>query len=93
MRWRALNLEFRTRLKRVGAGRKLDVLITHAPRLAPHRRRTPPTSGSSRFSGSSGPCNHCCWSMDIHPYGKTQPERWVGGTRVINAIPSRMIDL
>jgi hypothetical protein len=31
MRWRVLNLEFRIRTKRVRAGRKLDLFVTHAP--------------------------------------------------------------
>jgi hypothetical protein len=29
----------------------------------------------------------------VHPYGKTQPERRVDGTRIINAIPSRVIEI
>ena len=31
MHWRALNLEFRVRLKRARGGRRLDILLTHAP--------------------------------------------------------------
>jgi hypothetical protein len=28
-----------------------------------------------------------------HPYGRVVPERRVGGTRVVNAIPSRLIEI
>jgi hypothetical protein len=29
----------------------------------------------------------------IHPYGHTQPERRVGVTRVVNVVPSRLIEI
>ena len=29
----------------------------------------------------------------IHPYGRTLPERRIGSTRVINVVPSRLIDV
>jgi Icc-related predicted phosphoesterase len=29
----------------------------------------------------------------VHPYGKTRPERRIDGTRIVNAIPSRLIEL
>jgi Icc-related predicted phosphoesterase len=29
----------------------------------------------------------------IHPYGRHQPERVIGSTRILNAVPSRLIEL
>ena len=95
MRWRALNLELRARVRRARSGhRKLDVLITHAPPFGVAPAEDAAHVGFAAF-------NRIIQSLrptllvhgHIHPYGKSQPERRAGGTRVINAIPSRMIDL
>jgi Icc-related predicted phosphoesterase len=95
MRWRALNLEFRARLKRVPKGhRKVDVLLTHAPPFG-----AGPAEGAAHvgFVGFHGIIQRLHPVLlvhgHVHPYGKTQPERRANGTRIINAIPSQMIDL
>jgi predicted phosphodiesterase len=94
MRWRALNLEFRIRLKRVRAGSKLDVLLTHAP---------PFGSGGAEDAAHVGFAAFLRIIRDlqpsllihghIHPYGRAMPERNIGGTRIVNAVPSRVIEL
>jgi uncharacterized protein len=94
MRWRALNLELRTRLKRVRSGRKLDVLITHAPPFGVNPAEDAAHVGFVAFLRIiRGLRPVLLVHGHVHPYGKTQPERRVEGTRVINAIPSRMIEV
>ncbi len=94
MRWRALNLEFRTRLKRVRSGRKLDVLITHAPPFGAAPAEDAAHVGFIAFHRIiQGLRPVLLVHGHIHPYGKTQPERRVDGTRIINVIPSRLIEI
>ena len=95
MRWRALNLELRTRLRRVPPGhRKVDLLITHAPPFGVAPAEDAAHVGFvalHRIIQRLHPV--LLVHGHIHPYGKTQPERRVDDTRVINAIPSRLIEL
>jgi Icc-related predicted phosphoesterase len=94
MRWRAVNFEFRTRLKRVRSGRRLDVLITHAPPFGIAPAEDAAHVGFVAFHRIiQGLHPLLVVHGHIHPYGKTQPERRADGTRIINAIPSRMIEL
>jgi Icc-related predicted phosphoesterase len=95
MRWRALNLEVRTRLKRATPGHsKLDVLITHAPPFGVAAAEDAAHVGFVAFHRIiQGLHPVLLVHGHIHPYGKTQPERRVDGTRIINAIPSRLIEL
>jgi Icc-related predicted phosphoesterase len=95
MRWRALNLEFRMRLKRVRSGRrKLDVLITHAPPFGVAPAEDAAHVGFVAFHRIIQRLHPVLLVHGhIHPYGKTQPERLADGARIINAIPSRLIEL
>ena len=95
MRRRALNLELRMRLKRVPSGqRKLDVFVTHAPPFGVAPAEDAAHVGFVGFHRIiKGLHPVLLVHGHIHPYGKTQPERRVDSTRVINAIPSRLIDL
>lgn len=95
MRWRALNLEFRARLQRVPTGhRKLDVLITHAALFGVGPAEDAAHVGFVAFNRIIQRLQPLLLVHGhLHPYGKTQPERRVNGTRIINAIPSRMIEL
>ena len=95
MRWRALNLEFRARMKRVLSGRrKVDVLITHAPPFGAGPAEDAAHVGFVAFHRIiQGLRPVLLVHGHVHPYGKTQPERRVDATRVINATPSRMIEL
>ena len=94
MGWRALKLEFRIRLKRLRAGRKLDILVTHAPPFGLAEAKDAAHVGFvsilrlvQRFQPLLLVHGH------VHPYGRILPERRVRETRVINAIPYRVIDL
>jgi Icc-related predicted phosphoesterase len=94
MRWRALNLEFRLRLKRVRSGRKLDVLITHSPPFGVTPAEDAAHVGFAAFNRIIKRLQPVLLVHGhVHPYGKMQPERRAGGTRIINAIPSRVIEV
>jgi len=94
MRWRVLSLEFRLRLKRVRAGRKLDVFITHAPPFGVTEAKDAAHVGFVSFHRIIGGFHPpLLVHGHIHPYGRTQPERRVEETRIVNAIPSRLIEI
>jgi Icc-related predicted phosphoesterase len=94
MRWRVLSLEFRTRLKPARAGRKLDVFITHAPPFGLAEAKDAAHVGFAGFHRIiRGLHPVLLVHGHIHPYGRTQPERRLDGTRIVNAIPSRLIEI
>jgi hypothetical protein len=91
---RAVKLEVLLRLKRARSGRKLDILVTHAPPFGLAEARDAAHVGFvaalrliQRFHPLLALHGH------VHPYGRKLPERRVGDTRVINVVPSRVIDL
>ena len=94
MRWRVLSLELRIRLRPVKQGRKLDLVVTHAP---PFGLAEPADAAHVGFSAFLRLIQafHPLLVVHghIHPYGRTVPERRVGTTRVVNAIPSRLIEV
>jgi Calcineurin-like phosphoesterase len=91
---RALKLELRLRLKRVRAGRKLDILVTHAP---PFGLADAKDGAHVGFVGVLRLLQafHPLLAVHghVHPFGRTIPERKFKSTRVINVVPSRLIDL
>src|SRR6266436_22104 len=87
MGWRALKLEFRVRLKRVRAGRKLDVLVTHAPPFGAAEAVDSAHVGfvaTARLIRNLHPL--LALHGHIHPYGRQLPERRIMATRVINVV-------
>ena len=94
MRWRVLNVELRVRLKRARRGRKLDLLVTHAP---PYGTSTAVDAAHVGFVAF----HHLIKDQHplllvhghVHPYGKAQPERDLDGTRIVNAVPSRLLEI
>jgi Icc-related predicted phosphoesterase len=91
---RALKLEFRLRLKRVRNGRKLDILVTHAPPYGLAEAQDAAHIGFvgflrliRTFQPLAAVHGH------VHPYGRVPLERRIGVTRVINVIPSRVIEI
>jgi calcineurin-like phosphoesterase family protein len=91
---RVLNLELWTRLKRVRGGRKLDVLITHAPPFGVTEAEDAAHVGFAAFHRIIKNFHPILLVHGhIHPYGKTQPERQIDGTRIVNAVPSRVIEI
>jgi Icc-related predicted phosphoesterase len=89
-----LTLELRIRLKQVRHGRKLDLLVTHAPPFGLADAKDAAHMGFVAFQRiikAFGPL--LLVHGHIHPYGRVQPERRAGATRVVNAVPWRLIEL
>ncbi len=91
---RAIRLELSIRLKRVQRGRKLDILVTHAPPFGAAEARDSAHVGFlaflrliRNFRPALAVHGH------IHPYGRVLPERKLGPTRVVNVVPSRVIEI
>lgn len=91
---RAMWLEVAIRLKRVRQGRKLDVLVTHAPPSGLEEADDPAHAGLvaalrliQHFQPLIAVHGH------VHPFGRVVPERRVGSTRIINVVPSRVIEI
>ena len=94
MNRRAFQLALKLALRRTRDGRKLDVLVTHAPAFgllpatdAAHRGFVAVTRLVRAFHPLLLVHGH------VHPYGRDVVERRIGETRVINAIPWRMIEV
>jgi len=95
MRWRALRLELRLRVRPARSGRRLDVLITHAPPDAVDRPDPDPAhkgfKAFDRLIRNTSPLVHVYGH--VHPYGVAQPERKVGTTLLVNAVPYRVLEI
>ena len=94
MRWRALSLEVRVRLNPARGARNVDVLLTHAPPLGwgvPDDLAHRGFASFVRLVKDLTP--RLLIHGHVHPYGRTQPERRLAGTQIINAVPVRLIDL
>jgi Icc-related predicted phosphoesterase len=94
MRRRVLSIEVRVRLKRVRRGRKLDVVVTHAP---PYGTSTAVDAAHVGFVSFHQLIRDQRPQLlvhgHVHPYGRVQPERDLDGTRIVNAVPSRLVEL
>ena len=91
---RALRLELRLRLNRARDGRKLDILVTHAPPFGVAEAVDSAHVGFVaylRLIRNFHPLLHV--HGHVHPYGRLMPESVVGATRVVNVVPSRMIEV
>jgi calcineurin-like phosphoesterase family protein len=91
---RALFLELRSRLKRARDGRGVDILLTHAPPAGIGDGGDAAHQGFAAFHRllrSLRP--RLLVHGHIHPYGVKQADHQVGPTLVVNAIPSRLIEL
>jgi Icc-related predicted phosphoesterase len=94
MRWRALKLEVRTKLSPVRRAQTVDVLLTHAPPIG----GGPPDDLAHRgFVAFERLIKVLAPKLlvhgHVHPYGHGNPERRVGGTRIVNAVPSVLIEI
>lgn len=91
---RALKLEFRARLLPVRSGRRLDVLVTHAPPYGLAEAKDAAHVGFVAFLRLIRNF-HPLLAVHghVHPYGRTLPERRVAGTRIVNVVPSRLIEI
>lgn len=94
MRWRALSLEVRIRLNPARGARKLDLLLTHAPPLGWGQPDDLAHRGFAAFVRLVKDLTpRLLIHGHVHPYGRTPPERKLAGTQIINAVPSRLIEL
>ena len=93
MRWRALRLEARARL-RLGFGGALDVLVTHAPPLGVGDGADPAHQGFEalhRLVAQLRP--RLLVHGHVHPVHRKALDRELGTTRVVNAIPYKLLEL
>ena len=94
MRWRALSLEVRIRLNPVRRARKVDVLLTHAPPLGWGSQDDLAHRGFAAFLRLVKNLEPKLFIHGhVHPYGRGKPERSLGGTQVINAVPLKLIEI
>ena len=93
--WRSgVWLEARLRLRRVRDARSPDILVTHAP---------PAGSGAGDDTAHEGFAvfHRLIETLrpkllvhgHVHPYGVTKPDRQLGPTLVVNAIPYRLLEI
>ena len=91
---RALRLGLRIRFKRLHAGRRLDVLVTHAPPFGQAEATDAAHVGFVAFLRLIRAFRPVlAVHGHIHPFGQVLPEVMVGATRVVNVVPSRMIEI
>jgi uncharacterized protein len=94
MRWRALSLEVRIKLHPKPAARKIDILITHAPPLGWGARDDLAHRGFASFVRLVRIlAPKMLIHGHVHPYGRSEPPRTLGTTRIINAVPSKLIEI
>jgi uncharacterized protein len=88
--------EMRRRAGRLArrARRGLDLLVTHAPPLDLGDEEDPPHRGFEAFHGLVARTRpRVLVHGHIHPYGRARPDRRLGQTLVVNAIPYRLLEL
>jgi calcineurin-like phosphoesterase family protein len=93
MRWRALSLEVRIRLKRRRA-RKLDVLLTHAPPFGWGPGEDAAHVGFAAFTRIVQDLSpRLLIHGHVHPFGRAQAPGRLGATQIVNAVPSRLVEI
>lgn len=94
MRWRALKLETRTRLRALRDGRSLDVIVTHVPPLELGDRSDEAHQGAAAFHGLVERLRpKVLIHGHIHPYGADVPDRCIGSTSIVNAVGYRLLEV
>ena len=94
MRWRALRLEVGTKLHPRRAARKVDIVITHAPPLGWGSRDDLAHRGFASFVRLVKVLKpKMLIHGHVHPYGRNEPQRTLGNTQIINAVPYKLIEL
>jgi Icc-related predicted phosphoesterase len=75
-------------------GCSVDLVLTHAPPLGVGDGEDPCHRGFAGFHRLvERLAPRYLIHGHIHPYGQTQPDRTMGGTTVVNAIPHRLLEL
>jgi Icc-related predicted phosphoesterase len=81
-------------MKQAREGRKVDIFVTHAPPFGVAEAKDAAHVGFVAFHRIiRGLHPLLLVHGHIHPYGRTQPERRVDRTRIVNAVPSRLIEI
>ena len=94
MRWRALSLTVRVKLNPFKATRKVDVLLTHAPPLGWGSQDDLAHRGFAAFVPLvKDLAPKVLIHGHLHPYGRSKPERLLGATQIVNAVPLRLIEI
>jgi Icc-related predicted phosphoesterase len=94
MRVRSLNLEVRSRIKRLFSGRGLDLLLTHAAPLGCGDLEDPPHLGFAayhRLVKKLAP--RFLIHGHVHPVSRAQRDHRIGDTLVVNAVPYRLLEI
>lgn len=92
MRRRAGLLALRARLRHPRRG--VDVLVTHAPPLGLGDEQDPAHRGVAALQALVSRLRpRLLVHGHIHPHGEPRPDRWMGPTQVVNAVPFRLIEL
>ncbi len=92
MRRRASMVALRARLRHPRRG--VDVLMSHAPPLGLGDEEDPAHRGVAALH------RLVSWLRPrllvhghVHPHGMPRPDRWMGSTQVVNAVPFRLIEI
>lgn len=94
MRWRAMSLGVRVKLNPFRAARRVEVLLTHAPPLGWGSKDDLAHRGFAAFLPLVKElAPKVLIHGHIHPYGRGQPQRSVGDTQVVNAVPLRLVEI
>ena len=94
MRRRALSLEVRIKLNLKPARRRIDIILTHAPPLGWDARDDPAHRGFASFVRLVKALNpKLLIHGHVHPYGRSEPQRVLGTTQIVNAVPSKLIEI
>jgi 3',5'-cyclic AMP phosphodiesterase CpdA len=94
MRFRALAIEARGRVKRALDGRTTDILLAHAAPVGLGDGQDPAHRGFEAFARLVKTLGvRLLVHGHVHPYGAKQADRSLGEALVVNAIPARLIEL
>ncbi len=94
MRGRARRLRRRVARRRLRDRRGVDVLVTHAPPRGLGDDGDPAHVGIEALRGLIERIHPALvLHGHIHPYGSDRPDRAIGATRILNVVPSRVVEL
>lgn len=94
MRRRARALLRRARWGRRGAGRRVDLFLTHSPPLGLGDDDDPAHRGFASFHRVIEVLSpRFMLHGHIHPYGRQRPDRRMGSTTIVNVVPSRVLEV
>jgi Icc-related predicted phosphoesterase len=94
MRRRAIALEVRVRSRRRPRGRRLDILVTHSPPFGLAAAQDAAHAGFFAFARLIRDLQPAlAVHGHVHPYGRRQPDRSIGQTPVVNAVPAKLIEV